>query len=159
MEAWRLHYIEESGFLLQIWDIEEDHILCNYINHIGHTCRLIVPFPNKPYKIEYTFCSMVLLFVPTPMPGYKDYFIVNPFKNFFTHIGLIETRHFGFFSLIRNIGEQKYGWIVVKSLHDENGPDLFFIWNIMYEYCRCVIAPDGEPIRPKDAMFFKGKLY
>jgi hypothetical protein len=48
---------------------------------------------------------MFLLNVPNPMPRYRDYYIVNPFRKIFTHIGLIGTGHFGFFSVIGNIGE------------------------------------------------------
>ena len=85
-------------------------------------------------------------------------YIVNIFIKSFSNIEITDTGIHGFFSLIGNTGQQKHGWILVCHKRSEHGPKFFICSNIQRVW-REAIGSDGEPIAPKDVVFYKGKFY
>ena len=108
--------------------------------------------------IECIVGSIIFLSKHCPLLGHKDYYIINPFIKRFSNIGIIDIGVHGFFSLIGNTGQQKHGWILVCHQRTEHGPK-FFICSNLQRVWRETIGVDGEPTAPKDAIFYKGKIY
>ena len=108
--------------------------------------------------IECIVGSIVFVSKYCPLPGHKDYYIVNPFIKRFSHIGIIDIRDHSFFYMIINTDQQKHGWILVFHKRTEHGPKFFICSNIQRVW-RETIGVDGEPTPSKEVVYFKGNIY
>ena len=82
----------------------------------------------------------------------QAYFIINPFEGRFLYIGVIEIGVLGFFTLIRNIGDHKQGWIVVHHEENEHGSKKFVSSNVNRD-CKEIDATGFIPTPSKDTVF------
>ena len=71
---------------------------------------------------------------------------------------MIEIGVLGFFTLIRNIGDHKHGWIVVRHEENDHGSK-FFVSSNVHRDCKEIDVVGFIPTPPKDAVFYNGKLY
>ena len=158
VSAWKNNNITETGLLIELLGQHQNHFAYKFINRTGHTSLLHLFYPEYRYTIECTVSSIIFLSKYCPVRGHKDYYIANPFIKRFSNIGIIDIGDYGFFSLIGNTGQQKHGWILVRHRRTLHGPKFFICSNVQRVW-RETIGADGEPTAPKDAIFYKGKIY
>ena len=91
--------------LIQLLGHYENHTVYKFINRIGHTSVLHVPYPEYRYTIECIVGSIIFLSKHCPLRGHKDYYIVNPFIKCFSNICIIDIGVHGFFSMIGNTSQ------------------------------------------------------
>ena len=105
VSAWKNNNITKTRLLIQLLGQYQNHFVYKFINRIGHTYLLHVPYPEYRYMIECTVGSIILLSKHCSLRGHKDYYIVNPFIKRFSDISIIDIGVHGFFSLIGNTGQ------------------------------------------------------
>ena len=97
VSAWKKNNITETEILIELLGQYENRFVYKFINRIGHTSLLHVPYPEYRYTIECTVGSSIFLSKYCPLPCHKDYYIVNPFIKHFSNIGIIDIGVHGFF--------------------------------------------------------------
>ena len=127
VSAWKNNNITKMGLLIELFGQYQNHFVYKFINHIGHTYLLHVPYPKYRYMIECIVGSIVFVSKYCPLPGHKDYYIANTFIKHFSNIGIIDIGVHGFISLIGNTRQQKHGWILVHHKHNEYGSKFFYL--------------------------------
>ena len=61
VSAWKNNNITDTGILIQLLGQYQNHFAYNFINRIGHTSLLHVPYSEYRYTIECTVGSIILL--------------------------------------------------------------------------------------------------
>jgi hypothetical protein len=101
---------------------------------------------------------MILISSPTKCSHCNNYFVMNPFTKAFKNIGCISVGDWGFFSLLEKVSANKYDWIFLKHVY-KRMQSKFYICNNFDRVWRRKKLPYGGTTPPKDAGFYKSKLF
>jgi hypothetical protein len=150
--------MNEFGFLSPLFHDRKNYFLGEYLNQDGRISRFLVPFIDSRYRVECTAGSMVLLSFPTQYSHCNNYFVMNPFTKAFKNIGCISVGYGGFFSLLQNVTANKYDWVVLKHVY-KRMQSKYYICSSLDRVWRRTELPYGGTTPPKDAVFYKNKLF
>ena len=68
VSAWKNNNITKIGLLIELLGQYQNHFVYNFINRIGHTSLLHVPYPEYRYTIECIVGSIIFLSKYCPLP-------------------------------------------------------------------------------------------
>ena len=95
--------------------------------------------------------------LPTDLSRRRNYSIIN---NFTKTSMFIITKNLGdgVFSLLRNVQQQKYMWVILKHVYNTFQP-IYLIYSCLHREWRQTYPQDGDVSPQKNVVLHNGKMY
>ena len=155
MSSWRQCGPKEFGALVNFHFESEKNFHGCYINQLEKLSPISMPFLSNTYKIESVCGSIVLLSLPSDLYRTRDCYIINPFTKTYTFIMSLNIGDWGFFTLLRNVQQQKYELVVFKHVYSTLQLK-YFMYSTLHEKWRQTYPPNGDVLPPKNAVLHYG---
>ena len=117
ISQWKHNQMKEYGVLVGFGPSCRQRFVGYYISQLGNRSSLSMPLLNIHYKMELMCGSIVAVLSASILYQKRNYYIINPFTKTCTFVGSLGLGDWGFFTLLRDVQQQKYHWASLKHVY------------------------------------------